>query len=99
MSDRLVICGKLSANAAHAKDVIALDVDASAHARNRVNLKVGDISPRMAQEVPPVLADLLELAVYVYCADQFTSRGGETMPELGRKMAPAVPLPGAGAMS
>jgi hypothetical protein len=85
MSDRLVICGKLSANAARAKDVIALDVDASVHAPNRVNLKVRDISKRMAQDVPPVLADLLELAVYVYCADQFTSRGGETMPELGRR--------------
>jgi hypothetical protein len=85
MSDRLVICGKLSANAARTKDVIALDVDAPQHAPNRVNLKIRDISTRMAQDVPPVLADLLELAVYVYCADQFTSRGGDTIPELGRK--------------
>jgi hypothetical protein len=65
MSDRLVICGKLSAHATPAKDVIALDVDAPQHAPNRVNLKVRDISTRMAQDVPPVLADLLELAVYV----------------------------------
>jgi 7-cyano-7-deazaguanine synthase in queuosine biosynthesis len=85
MSDRLVICGKLSANAARAKDVIALDVDAPDHSPNRVNLKIRDFSARMAQDVPPVLADLLELAAYVYCADQFAGRGGDTMPDLGRK--------------
>jgi hypothetical protein len=27
----------------------------------------------------------LELAVYVYCADQFRGRGGDTMPEMGKK--------------
>jgi Queuosine biosynthesis protein QueC len=85
MSECLVLCGKLSAHATPAKNVIALDVDAPQHAPNRVNLKIRDISTRMAQDVPPVLADLLELAVYVYCSDQFTSRGGDTMPDLGRK--------------
>ena len=85
MSECLVICGKLSANAAATKDVIALDVDAPEHAPNRVNLTLGDISTRMVQDVPPVLVDLLELAVYVYCADQFKGRGGDTMPDLGKK--------------
>jgi hypothetical protein len=60
MSECLVICGKLSANAAAAKDVIALDVDAPEHAPNRVNLTLGDISSCMVQDVPPVLVDLLE---------------------------------------
>ena len=55
------------------------------HAPNRVNLTLGDISSRMVQDVPSVLVDLLELAVYVYCADQFRGRGGDTMPELGKK--------------
>ena len=99
MSECLVICGKLSANAAAAKDVIALDVDAPEHAPNRVNLTLGDISSRMVQDVPPVLVDLLELAVYVYCADQFRGRGGDTMPELGKKWRRTLPLPRAGAMS
>jgi hypothetical protein len=90
MSEYLVLCGKLSAHATPAKDVIALDVDAPQHAPNRVNLKIRDISTRMAQDVPPILADLLELAVYVYCADQFTSRGGDTMQELGRKWRRAL---------
>ena len=85
MSECLVICGKPSAHAAAAKDVIALDVDAPKHAPNHVNLTLGDISSRMVQDVPPVLVDLLELAVYVYCADQFRGRGGDTMPELGKK--------------
>jgi 7-cyano-7-deazaguanine synthase in queuosine biosynthesis len=85
MSECLVICGKLSVNAAAAKDFIALDVDAPEHAPNRVNLTLGDISSRMVQDVPRVLVDLLELAVYVYCADQFRGRGGDTIPELGKK--------------
>ena len=85
MSECLVICGKLSADTAAAKDVITLDVDAPEHAPNRVNLTLGDISSRMVQDVPPVLVDLLELAVYVYCADQFRGRGGDTMPQLGKK--------------
>ena len=68
------------------------------HAPNRVNLKLGDISTRMAQDVPPVLTDLLELAVYVYCADQFTSRAA-TRCRIWAGNGVGLPLPGAGAMS
>ena len=40
-----------------------------------VTLKISDISKKMAANIPPVLVDLLEIATYVYCADQATTRG------------------------
>ncbi|MGH8727569.1 MAG: hypothetical protein ACREV9_05325, partial [Burkholderiales bacterium] len=44
--------------------------------RANVHLKISDISEKMAANIPPVLLDLLEIATYVYCADQATTRGG-----------------------
>lgn len=84
MAERLVICGGLPAAASGKEDVLELDVKASEGAVNRVNLKLGDLSVRMVEDVPHVLTDLIEIAAYVYCADQFTRRGGETMLDMGR---------------
>ena len=44
--------------------------------QSNVTLKVSDISARMVANIPPELIDLLEIATYVYCADQATTRGG-----------------------
>lgn len=84
MAERLVICGGLPAAASGKEDVLELDVKASEGAGSRVNLKLGDLSVRMVEDVPHVLTDLIEIAAYVYCADQFTRRGGETMSDMGR---------------
>jgi 7-cyano-7-deazaguanine synthase in queuosine biosynthesis len=46
-------------------------------------LQLEDISRPMVTDVPDVLTDLLEVATYVYCADQLVSRGGEVMQALG----------------
>jgi predicted nucleic acid-binding protein len=37
----------------------------------------------MADNIPDVLTDMLEIAAYVYCADQFTKRGTELMTNMG----------------
>ena len=84
MAERLVICGGLPAPAPGKEDVLELDAKASEGAASRVNLKLGDLSVRMVEDVPHVLTDLIEIAAYVYCADQFTRRGGETMSDMGR---------------
>jgi hypothetical protein len=84
MAERLVICGGLSAPTSGKEDVLELDAKASEGAVNRVNLKLGDLSVRMVEDVPHVLTDLIEIAAYVYCADQFTRRGGDTMSDMGR---------------
>jgi hypothetical protein len=38
---------------------------------------------RFADNIPDVLTDMLELAAYVYCADQFTARGTSQMTAMG----------------
>lgn len=49
-----------------------------------VNLIVGNISRRLAQNIPDIALDLLEVGSYVYCADQTVRRGGRTWPKDGQ---------------
>lgn len=83
MPERVVLCGGLPAERC-AGEILEIDVNGPKGAPNRVNLHLGDICARMVRDIPPVLADLLEIAAYVYCADQFTRRGGDTMAEMGK---------------
>ena len=46
-------------------------------------LKLEDISKRLVKNVPDLLIDLVEIATYVYCADQATSRGGDAQVGMG----------------
>lgn len=48
-----------------------------------VFLKAENISRRLAQNLPPLAFDLLEVAAYVYCADQSKSRSSPTFPNNG----------------
>jgi len=49
-----------------------------------VKLKIADITRRLASEVPDVLTDLVEIASYIYCADQALTRGGDGVVVVGR---------------
>ncbi len=71
---RLVLCGGATSGAA-SSDASALLLDLQG-ANPNVFLKIDDISEAMARNVPDVLMDLVELAVYVFAADQATGRGG-----------------------
>jgi Queuosine biosynthesis protein QueC len=48
-----------------------------------VRLRSEDIGRRMLTSLPSRLADLLDLATYVFCADRLVSRGGKTGRRLG----------------
>ena len=48
-----------------------------------ITLKLEDVSKRLVAKVPGLLIDLVEIATYVYCADQATSRGGEAQAGMG----------------
>jgi hypothetical protein len=48
-----------------------------------ITLKIEDISKRMVAPVPDHLIDLIEIAAYIYCADQAISRGGEAQAGMG----------------
>ena len=71
--ERVILCGSLAATGGGSKKgTVRLHLWGK-HAN--VNLKISDISERMVANIPPVLVDLLEVATYVYCADQVTTRG------------------------
>src|SRR5208283_2341300 len=83
MRERMVVCGGLQAPRGSLTDTLKLDVNALAGSPHKVNLRLGDLSRPMADNIPDVLTDMLEIAAYVYCADQFTKRGTEVMTNMG----------------
>jgi 7-cyano-7-deazaguanine synthase in queuosine biosynthesis len=47
------------------------------------DLRIQDIHQRFITNISDVFIDLLEIASYVYCADQAIPRGGKTDPQMG----------------
>src|SRR6185295_8553592 len=78
MSERLVLCG--GARRAGVDSALRLALDGSLQ---NITLKLEDISKRLVRNVPDLLVDLIEIATYVYCADQATSRGGDAQVGMG----------------
>jgi 7-cyano-7-deazaguanine synthase in queuosine biosynthesis len=84
MADRHVFCGAVSGRRGRPDD-LRIDVNAPKGSPSRVNLAIEDLSGPLADNLPNALADLLEIAAYVYCADQFTSRGTTQMTDMGAR--------------
>src|SRR4051812_1752810 len=78
MSERLVLCG----GAKRAGGELILRLALTGQAQN-ITLKLEDISKRLVSNVSDLLIDLVEIATYVYCADQATSRGGDSQVGMG----------------
>ena len=84
-NERVILCGGLSASR-NAKGNATVTVPLTLWGKDRnVTLKVSDISQKVVANIAPVLIDLLEIATYVYCADQATTRGGDSSREYGAK--------------
>lgn len=64
--------------------------------RCNVQLRIEDIRDYMMRDVPSAFLDLIEIATYVYCADQATTRGGTGVEEFGanwrRKLFLRIPV-------
>lgn len=73
----LIECG---ASQPSSTDAIAMDVQGTA---KNVNLRIDYISRTMLGNVPDLLIDLLEVAAYVYCADQRLVRGSDKLTNFG----------------
>ncbi len=82
-NERVVLCGGLIADGGISKRK-AVPLHLWGKYAN-VTLKISDISKAMAANIPPVLVDLLEIATYVYCADQATTRGAGNATNYGAK--------------
>ncbi|MEE9443728.1 MAG: hypothetical protein V3V99_13775 [candidate division Zixibacteria bacterium] len=61
-----------------------INLDTSSISTHNVNLKLFDISKRLAQNPSPLILDMLEVGSYVYCADQAITRGGRTWKQDGK---------------
>jgi hypothetical protein len=80
--ERVVLCGNLTRPEDKTRRTVGLQLWGKAP---NVTLKISDISSRMVANIPPVLVDLLEIASYVYCADQATTRGENDADDHGAK--------------
>ena len=61
-------------------DAIGMDVQGEA---KNVNLRIDYITRTMLGNVPDLLIDLLEVAAYIYCADQRLGRGSDKLTNFG----------------
>ena len=52
---------------------------------DKITLRIEDIDERMCKSVPDAFQDLLEIAAYVYTADQAISRGTDEVDSFGNK--------------
>jgi Queuosine biosynthesis protein QueC len=73
--NHIILCGGAPAPRGVTPDqIVRLDLGGD---EPNVDLEIVDISRRLSSDVPDVLTDLIEIASYVYCADQAVTRGGE----------------------
>ena len=80
--DRIILCGGCPAPARPKPDeTVELNL---AKPSGNVALEITDLSRKLAAEVPDILTDLVEVATYVYCADQAVTRGGDGTLAYGR---------------
>jgi hypothetical protein len=80
--ERVVLCGgALAPPRVKRKNILNLRLG---DGEGDVKLKIADITNRLASELPDVLTDLVEVASYVYCADQALTRGGDGVVAFGR---------------
>lgn len=77
-NERAILCGSASAGGnGQAAPALQLRLD------NEVHLKGDDLSRPVSANIPTVFADLIEIATYVYVADQAVTRGGDGVENVG----------------
>ena len=77
MKQHMIECG---VNAPSSEGAIAVNVHGPS---KNVNLRIDYISRMMLANLPDLLIDLLEIASYVYCADQRLERGTDQLLKFG----------------
>lgn len=83
MPKNYVICGGVPPPAAQPDNVIYLDVSDRAAAGSRLQLQLEDLVQSLADNLPAVVTDALEIAAYVYSADRLIRRGTVQMTNMG----------------
>ncbi len=83
-TERVVLCGGVKLTGALPLGAGAVELDLwGRNGKPNVKLEIEDIHERLRRDVPPAFHDLLEIATYVYVADQAVSRGGKDVDTFG----------------
>lgn len=81
--DHIVLCGGVArSSSGHRGRILSLRLG---DGDDEIRLRIGNITSRVVSNLPNVLIDLVEIASYVYCADQAITRGGEGVVAFGKK--------------
>ena len=78
--DHLIRCGEAQLPS-RSKTYLGLNMGGNSP---NVNFEISQIARPLVANVPDVLVDLIEIAAYVYCADQATTRGGDGVVAVGK---------------
>jgi len=83
-NERVILCGDADwpAQGQGLEEPVRLQLSGG---QQNIELRIQDISKRLAANISKVFLDLLEIATYVYCADQAVTRGGQTDMGVGAK--------------
>ncbi|MDP6505377.1 MAG: 7-cyano-7-deazaguanine synthase, partial [Planctomycetota bacterium] len=94
-NERAILCGGASSTKLRIRDDDPLRLKIWGQEAN-VNLSFEDIRRQLLSDIPSPFLDLIEIATYVYCADQAITRGGAGVDNLGaswrRKLFFRIPV-------
>lgn len=85
-SDRLILCGGVNptSRSQRWKEAKPLSIGINQKS-NAVNFSIESLPKQLITDLPPAAMDLMEIAAYVYAADQACPRGGQKEFEYGEK--------------
>lgn len=94
-NERTILCGEVASASPRPKGAHVLPLRFG-RPKDPVHLRIEDISRGLMQDIPDQWIDLIEIATYVYIADQAVSRGGDGVDDVGanwrRSLAFEIPV-------
>ena len=85
-TERHIVCGGANAPAGILNNSNTLKLDVwNRNAGATVTLKIDGLNRKLCANLPRAFHDLLEIATYVFAADQATGRGGKDVDTFGEK--------------
>jgi len=81
-NERSILCGDVKGDTLPFDDKKPLSLRLWGKGEN-VSLHISDIRSQLLKDIPSFFHDLIEIATYVYCADQAITRGGDGVDNFG----------------
>ncbi|MFH1980364.1 MAG: hypothetical protein ABIL58_00840 [Pseudomonadota bacterium] len=81
-NERSILCGDVTRDALLFDEKKPISLHLWGRGEN-VSLRIKDINSQLLKNIPSQFHDLVEIATYVYCADQAVTRGGDGVDNFG----------------